>query len=181
VKAILGVLTALFVLAACGSSSRDGMVSAGTYMKSICSALGPWETGLKARSGALKPPPTATAAQRKKAVQEFLRAVIDDTGSALTRLRAAGSPDVSGGKKLAADLVGAFAQLQATYARAAQQADKLPTRSVLALQDAVFNIASTVDSSLTNIGTRLGALETPELKRAAAKQPACQKLAARDG
>jgi hypothetical protein len=146
-------------------------------MGSICSALGPWETDLKARSGALKPPATATAAQRKKAVQQFLRAVITDTDTALGRLMRAGSPDVRGGGKLATDLVGAFAQLKATYVRAAQQADKLPTRSVLDLQDAIFNIAGTVDSSLSNIGTRLGALETPELKQAAAKQPACRKLA----
>jgi hypothetical protein len=177
VRALLGALTALLLLAACGSSSHDGTVGAGTYMESICSALGPWETDLRGRSSALKPPPTATAAQRKKAVQEFLRAVISDTNEALTRLRRSGSPDVRGGGKLAADLVGAFAQLKASYMRAAQQADKLPTRSVLDLQDAIFNIAATVDSSFTNIGARLGALETPELKHAAAKQPACRKLA----
>jgi hypothetical protein len=164
------------LLAACGSGSHGSTVSAGTYMESICSALGPWETDLRTRSSALRPAPTATATERKKDVQVFLRAVIADTSTALNRLKQARSPDVAGGRRLASDLVTAFAQLRTTYQLAARQADALPTRNVTALQRAILGIATTVDSSLANIGTRLGALQTPALKDAAAKAQACRKL-----
>ncbi len=176
-RARLGALAALLALAACGSSnSHPGVVSADTYMQSVCSALGPWEIDLRARSAALQPAPSATAPERKHAVQVFLSAVIGDTGAALTRLRQARTPNIPGGRNVAGGLVTAFTQLQATYQRAARQSRTLPTRSVSQLQAAILGIATTVDSSLSTIGTRLQALQTPALKQAAAKAPACRKI-----
>lgn len=145
-------------------------------MQSICKALAPWETNLRARSNDLSPAATATAAKRKQLVQQFLSAVISDTDAASAALKKAGTPKVPSGSKLAGDLVGAFAQLKATYVRASQQAAKLPTTSVQALQSSILSIADTVERSLQTIGTRLSALQTPQLKAAAASSPACKQL-----
>jgi hypothetical protein len=174
-RALVAGLVAVLVLSACGSGSGSG-VSAGTYMQSVCKALRPWDADLTARSNALSPTTTATAAKRKQLVKQFLAAVIADTNAAEMSLQKAGTPKVPNGPKLAGDLVGAFNQLKTTYVRASQQAAKLPTTNVQTLQGAILSIATTIDNSLQTIGTRLGALKTPELKAAAAKAPACAKL-----
>lgn len=174
-KLAVAALAATLLLAACGDSSSRA-VAPESYMQSVCSALGPWESAVRTRSTALTPPAGAAAPQRKQNVQAFLAAVIADTSTAIDRLRQAGSPNVAGGSRLAANLVGAFEQLRAAYTRAAQQAANLPTSSVSALQKAVAGISTTIDTSLSNISTRLSALGTPQFKAAAGKAPACKKL-----
>jgi hypothetical protein len=147
-------------------------------MQSVCSALRPWETALRTRSSALQPKATATAAERGQDVQRFLSAVIADTSTAARRLKQAGTPDVPAGSRLAANVLGSFGRLKATYARAARQAASLPVGNVPALQNAIAHIAKTVDSSLADVGTQLSALEaTGKLKAAEAKAPACRQLA----
>src|SRR5579875_2444584 len=98
------------LLTGCGGSS-SARVTPESYMQSLCSALGPWESSLRARSTALTPPASATAAQRKRNVQTFLDSVIAGTSTVIDRLRQAGQPNVAGGSQLAANLLGSFEQL----------------------------------------------------------------------
>ena len=50
--------------------------------------------------------------QGKKAVQGFLDSVSSDTDKALTKLQAAGTPDVDNGQKISTTIVAAFKDLQ---------------------------------------------------------------------
>ena len=103
--AVLGALALTVALAACGGSSSSG-VSAAAYVKSICQAVGPFEKDVQTRSQAISNLGSgATAAQGKKALQDFLAAVVADTDAAITKLKAAGTPNVNNGKTIEAAIV----------------------------------------------------------------------------
>jgi type VI protein secretion system component VasK len=162
-------------LAGCGSSGSSG-VTAAAYVKSICTAVVPFERDVATRSTALGLASLSTPAQGKHAIQGFLSAVATDTNRALTRLQAAGTPNVSNGKTLASTVVAAFAALRSAVARALVQADALPTTSPAAFKAGATGLGSTVRSSMGGIDASLGKLKSVELEKAAAHEPACASL-----
>jgi hypothetical protein len=173
------VLALAAMISACGSGGSSGSssgVSAAEYVKAICTAVGPFEKDVAARSNALNSAKLTSAAQGKKAVQDFLSAVSNDTDQALTKLQAAGTPDVSNGKAISTAIVGAFKQLQTAIGTALTQAKNLDTSSPQAFQKGATALGSTVQSSLGGISTSLGKLKSADLEKAAAKEPACTSL-----
>lgn len=170
-------IAAVAVLAGCGSSGPS-TVAPGTYVKSICQAVAPFENDVEVRSNALNVTTLKNPAQGKKALQDFLSAVSSDSQKAISRLKAAGVPKVSNGKAIAESVVNAFSQLKSTIDRGITQAQQLPTSSAQAFKTAAQSLGNTVRSSLTNIGAGLGGLKNPDLEKAAASQPACQSLGA---
>src|SRR5438067_5297577 len=114
-RKILACLTAVALaatLAACGGSSSSD-VSAGSYVKSICQAIGPFEKDVQTRSQALNLSTLTSATQGKKALQDFLAAIVADTDKAVNKLKSGGSPNVNNGKKISAAIVTAFSQVKA--------------------------------------------------------------------
>ena len=174
-SAIAAALT--LMVAACGSSGSSS-VTPSAYVKSVCTAVGPFEKDVVTRSSALDLTTISNATQGKAALQGFLTAVAADTNKALTQLRAAGSPDVKNGKQISDAIVGAFAQLEGTMSKAVKQAGSLPTNSPQAFKGAAQSLGNTVRTSMTNIGTNLqsSTLKSSELEQAAAKERACQTL-----
>ena len=172
--AALGALATAVGFAGCGSSSSG--VSAGTYVKAVCNAVGPFEKDVASRSSALNPSSIKSPAQGKTALQSFLAAVASDTDRALGQLKAAGSPDVANGPKIESAIVGAFTQLDHAMKAAAGQANTLPTTSPTAFQSAATTLGNTVRSSMNGIGSSLTGLKSSELEKAAAKEPACSSL-----
>jgi hypothetical protein len=169
---------AIAVLTGCGSSgSSSSGVTPAVYVKSICTAVAPFEADVVKRSEELNVATLANAAQGKKAIQGFLSAVSNDTDQALSKLKAAGTPKISNGKQLADTVVSAFTQLKGAVAHALDQADALPTSSPDAFKKAATDLGSTVRTSMSGIGASLGRLKSPELEKAAAKEPACTSLA----
>jgi hypothetical protein len=164
-------------LAACGGSSSSGP-SPATYVKSICNAIGPFEKTVQQRSQALNLSNIKSAADGKKALQDFLNKVAADTDQAVSKLKAAGVPNVDNGKKVSAAIVGAFTQLKGALQKAATQAGSLPTTSPQAFQTAAQALGSAVQSSMSGIGGSLSNLKSPDLESAAKKEPACQSLGA---
>ncbi len=165
-------VTTLF--AGCGSSSSG--VSAGSYVKSVCSAVGPFEKDIQSRSSALDLSTIKNPVQGKQALKEFLNAVAQDTDKAAAQLKAAGTPNVNNGQKISSTIVGAFTQLHTALTQAAQQADALPTNSPAAFKTAAQNLGNNVRSSMNSIGQGLTGLRNAELEKAAAKEPACTSL-----
>jgi hypothetical protein len=178
----LAVLASAAVLAGCGSSgsSSSSGVSAATYVKSVCSAVAPFERDVVARSGALNPATIKNPTQGKQALQSFLSAVATDAGQALSQLKNAGEPNVKNGKQIAGTIVTAFSKLKTAMSQAASQAGSLPTNDVQAFKSATQGLGTTLQSSMTSIGTSLqsSTLKSPELKSAAAKEPTCKSLSA---
>ena len=179
----LAVLAVAALISACGSGGGGGSggssssgVSAADYVKAICTAVGPFEKDVAARSNKLNTAKLTSAAQGKKAVQDFLTAVSTDTDQALTKLQAAGTPDVTNGKTISTTIVAAFKQLQTAIGTALTQAKNLSTTSPEAFQKGATALGGTVQSSLSGISTSLGKLKSADLEKAAAKEPACTSL-----
>jgi hypothetical protein len=172
--ALLAVLASALI-AGCGSSSSSG-VSAGAYVKAICDSVGPFQKDVQARAGTLNVSTISNPASGKKALQGFLGAVAADANQALSKLKAAGTPNIQNGKSISSAMVAAFTQVKDALTRAQSQANSLPTGSPIAFKNAATAIGSTVQSSLTGIGTSLGGLKSPELEKAAAGQPDCKAL-----
>ncbi len=176
--AALGALAVTMALAACGGSSSSG-VSAAAYVKSICQAVGPFEKDVQTRSQAISNLGSgATAAQGKKALQDFLSAVVADTDTAINKLKAAGTPNVNNGKTIGAAIVAAFTALKTALATADKTATTLPTTSPEAFKTAAQQLGSTITTSMGGIGSSLNNLKSADLEAAAKKEPACQSIGA---
>jgi hypothetical protein len=176
--ALVGALAVSVALAACGGSSSSG-VSAGAYVKSICQAVGPFEKDVQARSAQISNLSSGTsAAEGKKALQNFLSSVVSDTQSAINKLKAAGTPNVKNGKQIQAAIVSAFTQLKTALSAANTTAASLPTASPEAFKTAAQQLGSTITSSMSGIGSSLNNLKSADLEAAAKKEPACQSIGA---
>lgn len=165
------------LLAGCGSSSSSSSVSPGTYVKAICNAVGPFEKDVQKRSSALNLASISNASQGKTALQGFLNAVVSDTDSAIAKLKAAGVPDVNNGQKISAALTGAFTRLRSALHAAATKAGSLPTDNPTDFKNAAQSLGTTVQSSMASIGSSLNGLQSSDLEKAAASEPACKALA----
>ncbi len=175
VPAVLAMLATVAALAGCGGSSSSG-VSAAAYVKAICSSVGPFEKDVQTRSKSLNLA-SANAAQGKKALQGFLAGIAADTDKTVTQLKAAGTPSVTNGKQIATTLVGAFSALKGTLVRAEGKAGSLPTGSPQAFQAAAQSLGTSVESSMSSIGSSLNGLKSSDLEKAAANDPTCKSLA----
>jgi hypothetical protein len=174
--AAIGVLATTVGFAGCGGGSSSSGVTAAAYVKSVCNAVGPFEKDVTARSSALNPTSIKSPAEGKTALQGFLTAVAGDTDKALSQLKSAGKPSVTNGKQIEAAIVQAFTQLDSAMKKAATSANSLPTTSATAFQAAATTLGTTVRTSMSGIGSSLSGLKSPELQKAAAKEPACSTL-----
>lgn len=175
---ILVALVCLLAAAGCGgsgSSSSSG-VSVGEYVKSICSAVGPFEKDVGARANALNSAKLTSPQQGKKAVQGFLNSVSTDTDKALSKLQSAGTPNVSNGQQISTTIVAAFKDLRAAIGSASDQAKSLSTSSPKSFKQGATRLGDTVRSSLNGISNGLGKLQSADLAKAAQKEPACNSL-----
>lgn len=169
---------AVVALAGCGSSdgSNPSSVTPAAYVKSICTAVAPFETDVVRRSNELNAATLSSAAEGKKAIRGFLKAVSADTDRTISKLEAAGAPKISNGKQAADTVVSAFTQLRTAVHHAQTQADALPTDSPDAFRKAATDLGNTVRRSMNGISATLAKLKSPELEAAAAKEPACTSL-----
>lgn len=167
------LLVVVFIVAGCGGSSPSSKVSTASYVKSVCSAILPLERDVVARSQAVnKPSPSAT--QAKKTLQGFLAAIEQDSNLALSQLRSAGTPDISDGTNVAGSIVNAFTRLRDAIHTAAGKANALPTNSPTAYSAAAQALNASVRGSLSNLDP--SGFHSPDVEKAAAKQPACKSL-----
>jgi hypothetical protein len=170
--AILGALA----VAGCGGGGSSNRVSANAYARALCTAVGPFEKDIAQRQSALDPSQIKSPTQGRTVLTGFLNAVAGDTKQAADRLRAAGVPDVSNGKKISTAFVNLFSHLQTALQNAAKQAQTLPTGSATAFKNAATQLGTSVRSSMNSLTTNLSQLRSPELEAAAKKVPACQTL-----
>jgi hypothetical protein len=169
------VLAVSLALGACGSSGSS-QVSAGTYVKKVCQAVGPFEKDVQARSSALNLQTIKSPQQGKTALQGFLSAVSSDTDKAVSQLKSAGTPNVKNGQKISNAIVSAFTQLRTALGQADTSANNLPTNSATAFKSAAESLGNTVRTSMSNIGSGLNGLSSSDLETAAKKEPACTSL-----
>jgi hypothetical protein len=171
-------VVAALALAGCGSSSSggSGSVSVQSYAKSICNAIGPWHTDAVKRAGALNPTGVSNPAAGKRAIEGMLSVIATDTDTALTQLKAAGTPNVANGSKISSALVGAFQTMKSAAVSAQSQAASLPTSSVTAFRTGALSIGISYLKSFSGIAKSLEVLNQQDLSRAINAEPACKGL-----
>jgi hypothetical protein len=173
-------VAAALVIAGCGgsssSSSSASSVSASTYVKSICTAVGTFRTDVQSKISALGTANITTPAQGKKALQEFLTAASSSADSAVTKLQGAGSPSVNNGKQISTSLVTAFNQLSSALKQAESSTNSLPTNSKAAFAAGAKSIQTNIQNSISGMLSSLSALKSPDLASAAKSEPACTSL-----
>jgi hypothetical protein len=176
--AVLGAVAGLLVSGCGGGSSSSSAVSAGAYVKTVCTAVRSWAQDIQSRSGALNVASIKNATQGKTAIQSFFKAAVGDTADVVSKLRSAGTPGVNQGQKISAALVASFTRIETALTEGQKQADALPIKDPVAFKNAGQALASSVRSSLTNIGSGLSGLTSPELEKASKKEPSCAPLGA---
>ena len=172
-RSTLALLCAVSLCAGCGSSG-SAKIPPASYVKSVCSAISPLERDVVTRSSALNNATASNATEAKKTLQGFLIAVEHDSDHALSRIRAAGTPDISNGKAVAGTIVKAFTQLRDAMRAASAKATSLPTHSASSFKTAAQALGTGVRGSLNKIDA--SGLSNPDLEKAAAKEAACKSL-----
>jgi hypothetical protein len=167
------LLIVLLLCAGCGSSGSS-KVSAGTYVKSVCSAISPLERDVATRSSALNNSPASNATEAKRTLQGFLNAIEQDSEHAVSQIRSAGTPDISGGKTVAGAIVRTFSELRNAMKIAVTKSQALPTTSASSFNTAAQALTTSVRGSLNSIDA--SGLSNRDLEKAASKEPACRSL-----
>lgn len=173
IRSAPALLIVLLLCAGCGSSGSS-KVSAGTYVKSVCSAISPLERDVVTRSSALNSSTATNASEAKRTLQGFLNAIEQDSEHAVSRIRAAGTPDISGGKTVSGAIVRTFSELRDAMKSAVTKSHALPTNSASSFNSAAQALTTSVRGSLNNIDA--SGLTNPALEKAASKEPACKSL-----
>lgn len=173
IRSAPALLIVLLLCAGCGSSGSS-KVSAGTYVKSVCSAISPLERDVVTRSSALNSSTATNASEAKRTLQDFLNAIEQDSEHAVSRIRAAGTPDISGGKTVSGAIVRTFSELRDAMKSAVAKSHALPTSSASSFNSAAQALTTSVRGSLNNIDA--SGLTNPALEKAASKEPACKSL-----
>jgi hypothetical protein len=177
--ALLAALAVTGLLAGCGGSSdKSSRVSAQSYVASLCGAVIPFERAVVSRSALLGNASPTDPAKSKRALQSFFAAVSGDAGTAATRVRRAGTPDVQNGKRISGAINAAFTQLQGAMRQAATRSDALPAGNQAAFRSAATTLFNNFRTSMSQIGQSLqaGTLRSAPLQRAASRTQACKAL-----
>jgi hypothetical protein len=174
-SAVISVLVASAAFAGCGGSSSSGK-SPEAYVKAVCSAIGPFQKDVQAKSSALDVSNLTSPAAGKQALVGFMAAVVADTEKAVSGLKGAGTPNITNGKTISTAIVNAFGQLKTALQQAQAQTGNLPTNSAVAFKAAAQTLGASIRTSVGAIGSSLSGLKSPALEKAAKSVPECQSL-----
>jgi hypothetical protein len=168
--------TAVVVVALAGCGGRSGVTPA-AYVKSICTAITSWRNEVQGATAQFEStfPKSSSLVVAKQRLDAFVAALLRAAVSGITTTKAAGFPDVNGGQRVAASLVGAFETTQRSLGEAASQASLIPTAGNEAFAAAVGQVRTTVAATLHGMNT-VSPGTNPVLRREIAKQPACAAL-----
>jgi hypothetical protein len=171
------LVAAALVVAGCGgSSSGSSSVSASSYVKSICTAVGTFRSDVQSKITSLGAANITTPAQGKKALQDFLSAASTSSDAAVTKLKGAGTPNVNNGKQISTSLVNAFNTLSSALKQAETSTNNLSTSSKAAFASGAKTIQTNIQSSIQGMLSSLSALKSADLQSAAKNEPACTSL-----
>jgi hypothetical protein len=151
-------------------------VSATAYVSALCQAVAPFEKDVQAKSGALNSSAAVTATKGKQELVGYLGALSSDSNRAVTRLRAAGVPTVSGGAAFAGTILTTFSKLNAALSRSEHLAAALPTANEADFQKGASTLAVAVKDSIGKLGAGLSTSSNKALDSAAAKLSVCHSL-----
>lgn len=175
--ASIAVVAATLALAGCGSSSSK--VSAGSYVKSVCTSAASWYRTIQVAGKRLQATVhnSKSLSAVKTAYVNFVDSLLHATQQAAQQVKNAGTPSVNGGKKISNQLIKAFDRARRGLETAAAEVRKAPTSSSTAFEAAAGRVQSTVQRALQSMSA-LAPQKNPQLHAAALKDRSCQRLRA---
>lgn len=170
----IAALLSILAVAGCGGTSQ---VKPAAYVKSMCTALGNWKNTIQSAGVALQSSGAASAPRpaAKADYQRFVGSLVTATQRAASDLHAAGAPAVSGGQQIASRLAHAFDTASGRLAQAQTEAKAIRTDSASTFQLGASAVTAQIKSALQAIAA-VAPGRSPQLRQAAAKEPACQVL-----
>ena len=146
-------LAAVLSLAVVCAAPAGALTDPSTWVPTFCTATLTWGDGTSAGLQSLADSannPSATAAQNKQAIIQFVETALASTKAFGTAMTRAGAPKVTNGVKIQAAILAGITGTAANLAAMGKVAHALPTRS-----QKVF------DKAATSLSTRLSTIDTP--------------------
>jgi hypothetical protein len=178
---------AALALTACGSSTPSPTPTAATvsptaYVTATCSAVAQLSRdgvieGRRLRAGANG---VRTIAHDKSVAEAYVSALARDAGKTVTRIRAAGIPNVENGDATAAVFLSSYVRLETTLAAMGKKARSIPTSSDQAFKRATYAVGSSLGSSMQSINAGISVLRNQPLDTVAKKCPSACRSGAPD-
>ena len=168
------------VIVGCGGGS--GVISPGVspiaYVTSMCSAVtqlkNDGSTQLKLFSGRVSG--VHSIAQDKAATETYVGVLALAAKRTIARMKAAGTPNVTGGKSISASFLSGYVTLAQTLSFTAGQTRALPTNSLHAFQAATYKLGTNLQSALQVINAGITGLRSTALDAYEPRVPACVAL-----
>jgi hypothetical protein len=173
------LVIAALAAAGCGSSSSSSSssVSAASYVKSVCTAATNWRNSIQTAGNQLQASASSKSLPKTKAAYvSFVSGLVSATGNAQSELSSAGSPSVSGGKKISSTLVGIFTTAEGSLKQALTDSQSIPTTTQKDFETAATKVQTDVRNALAAMSS-VTPEKNPGLHAAAAKDPTCKSLA----
>ncbi|MEX2256213.1 MAG: hypothetical protein WEC34_12300 [Acidimicrobiia bacterium] len=173
---ILAVTLLVSVAPAAGAATQSPKKWAG----SVCGALDAWIGDITAASDAAGKAAPTSSAQVKKKLTKVLVLTQGETKTLIKKLKAAGEPDVKGGKQIAATMREGYAQVLRTVTSARKVLSKASTKDPTVFMNAARTAQDALESGLEGIQAAFSAArtaDTPALVTAFAANKRCQAVA----
>jgi len=173
VRSVIAAVAASAILVGCGGASK---VSARDYASSVCTATGTWVKNIQAESQQMASAITGSPANGKQEISKFLNQVIGQTDTLISKLKDAGTPDVTNGDRIATTFLNAFEQAKTGLESLRGDVSNLPTNDPAAFATAAKKLSDKITQVFNRADTAMGGLKSPELEKAGNGVKACQSL-----
>jgi hypothetical protein len=141
------------------SSTPAKTVSPQQWATKFCTALGDWENSISNSQGDLQSAASGTdLVATKTALVDFLSQAIDNTDTAIADVKAAGTPNVTNGKKISDAIVKALRKAKAIFVKAEADAEALSTADATTFGTDVQAIGQQITSSGSEIDAGFSSL-----------------------
>jgi hypothetical protein len=177
---VVAVAVPASVIVGCGSGSgiTSPAVSPTGYVTAMCSAVtqlkNDGSSQLKLFSERVSG--VHSVAQDKAATETYVSDLALAANRTVGRIKAAGSPNVTGGKSISSSFLSGYIALAHTLSLTADQTRSLPTNNLRAFQTATYKLGSNLQSAMQVINAGITGLRNTALDAFEPKVRACVAL-----
>lgn len=175
------VLIAVLVAVIAGGCGGGGTKKTGSekYVSTVCSSLVTWEQGFSADSKKLTSQLSKLSTdlpKLKSTLTDYVNGLVAKTDDLQSKIKALGEPDVANGAQIEKKIDAVLAVLTTALKEMKAKVEALKPDNPAAF----LRAGTSLYSSFSGLGSKLSGikLNSAELKKAASKDPACQKLGA---
>jgi hypothetical protein len=158
VVAAVVLVTSLFAAAPSGAAT-----SPDAWASSVCGALDTWVDSVQSASEKVASSKPTSAANVRKKLTKLLAVTEKRTAALLADLKAAGRPDVKGGKQIAATIREGFRQVLSAVADAKRSLAKANTGDATAFLNSARSVQDALESSLEGVQAAFSAVRSADI------------------